>query len=185
MTNSSEEIPEEVIAEAERLTRLIKTTEDDEETDLYLDQRDDLLAEYEFVARIREEDDTLVCYPADWLDETGTVRIHEIENTNRAVEVPFAGPGEQGDYDFAATHNADLAERVRETHGQIHGANADAFAEFMSNHYARPMETASPDERAEFVTSYFPRNAWPSDEQREVVERSLDLIIETADAVDN
>ena len=181
MGESHDELPGDAVAEAERLTRLARDAVDDAEAAAYRDRRDELLAEYGYVARVRERDDTLVCYPADWLDEDGQVRVADVEDTGRAAEVSLAGPGEQGDYESAAEHNADLAARVREKHGGVHGANAAAFADFMSNHYARPMETASPAERAEFVAEYFPRNAWPSEEQRAAVERSLDLITETAE----
>ena len=38
------------------------------------------------------------------------------------------------------------------------------------------VETATPAERAEFLEEYFPRNVWPTDDQRAVVERSLGLV---------
>ncbi|WP_232687423.1 DUF7108 family protein [Halobacterium zhouii] len=183
MTDPVEDLPGDVTEEAERLTRLARDAADDDEAAAYRNRRDELLAEYGFVARVRE-DDTLVCYPEDWLDEEELVRVDDVENTDRAAEVSLAGRGEQGDYESAAEHNADLADQVRERHGGVHGANAAAFADFMSNHYARPMESATDTERAEFVSEYYPRNAWPSEEQREAVERSLELIDETADRQD-
>jgi hypothetical protein len=184
MSENSTDLPVDAVEEAERLTRLARDAVDDAEASAYRERRDDLLAEHGYVARVREDDDTLVCYPEDWLDDDGLVRVDDVEDTGRATEVSLAGPGEQGDYESAAEHNDALAARVREKHGGVHGANAAAFADFMSNHYARPMETASDAERSEFVSEYYPRNAWPSEEQREAVERSLDLIVETAEAVD-
>jgi len=61
-------------------------------------------------------------------------------------------------------------------------ANARAFADFMGNHYVRRMETAGQRELRDFLTEYYPRNAWPSDEQREAVYESLRLVFEVAEA---
>jgi hypothetical protein len=178
------DLPEDVVREAERLTRLARDAVDDNAADAYRDRRDGLLAEHGFVAHVRDSDDTLVCHPADWLDDEGTVHLGDVEDTDRAAEVSLAGPGEQGDYEEATARNEDLVARVREVHGDVHGDNAAAFADFMNNHYARPMDTASEREREEFLADYFPRNAWPTDEQRAVVERSLDLVFDVADADD-
>ena len=70
--------------------------------------------------------------------------------------------------------------RVREEHGDPHGANAHAFADFMGNHYAKRVEAATPAEREEFLEEYFRRNAWPTEAQRDAVERSLRLVEEIA-----
>ncbi|WP_336034862.1 DUF7108 domain-containing protein [Halobacterium yunchengense] len=175
------DLPEDAVDTAERLTRLARDAVDDAEAAAYRDRRDRLLADHGFVARVREGDDTLVCYPAEWVDDDGTVRLAEVEDTDRAVEVSLSGPGEQGDYEDAAARNADLVERVRDEHGDVHGDNAAAFADFMNNHYARPMDAAGDREREEFLAEFFPRNAWPSDDQRAVVEESLDLVFAVAD----
>jgi hypothetical protein len=71
-------------------------------------------------------------------------------------------------------HNASVVDAVAERAGPVHAANARAFADFMGNHYARRVETATPAELREFLTEYYPRNAWPSDEQRDVVVQSLE-----------
>jgi len=176
------DLPEDVVEEAERLTRLARDAVDDDAADAYRERRDELLADHGFVARVRDTDDTLVCYPSEWIDDEGTVRLGDVEDTDRAAEVSLAGPGEQGDYEDAAARNAELVERVREEHGDVHGDNAEAFAEFMNNHYARPMDTASAHERERFLADFFPRNAWPSDEQRETVEESLELVFAVAES---
>lgn len=177
------DLPDDVVDEAERLTRLARDAVDDAAANAYRDRRDSLLAEHGFVPRLRERDDTLVCYPDEWLDD-GRVQLDDVEDTDRAAEVSLSGPGEQGDYEEAAARNERLVERVRERHGDVHGDNAAAFAEFMNNYYARPMDTADDREREEFLAEYFPRNAWPTDEQRERVEESLALIFEVAADVD-
>lgn len=174
------DLPEDVVDDAERLTRLARDAVDDNAADAYRTQRDALLADHDHVARYRDADQTLVCYPEDWLDEQDRVDTETIEDTDRAAEVSLAGRGDQGDYETAAEHNEVLAKRVREAYGDVHGDTADAFATFMSNHYARPMETASDEERAEFREEYFPRNAWPSDEQLAQVEETLALVEDLA-----
>ena len=175
------DLPDDVVDEAERLTRLARDAVDDNAAEAYRDRRDELLAEYGFVARVRDDDHTLVCYPAEWLDDDGVVQLSEVEDTDRAAEVSIAGPGDQGDYEVAAERNEVLVERVRNEYGDVHGDNAAAFATFMNNHYARPMDTASEREREEFLAEFFPRNAWPTEEQREAVEQSLAFVSEVAD----
>jgi hypothetical protein len=65
--------------------------------------------------------------------------------------------------------------------GDRHADNASAFADFMSNHYARPVESATSDEVAEFLDEYYPRNVWPTERQRAIVKESIDLVFEAAD----
>lgn len=174
------ELPDDVVEEAERLTRLARNASDEAAAAAYREHRDDLLAEYGFVARVRERDDTLVCYPEEWLDDDGIVQLGDVEDTDRAAEVSLAGPGEQGDYEDAAERNAELVARVEDDYSAVHAENAAAFAEFMSNHYARPMDTASEHEREQFREEYFPRNAWPSAAQRERITETLRLVFEAA-----
>lgn len=177
------ELPTEVIDTAERLTRLARRAVDENEAAAYLRERDETLAEYGYVARVREEEPrtVLVCHPDEWLEE-GTVRTERIEDIDRAVERPLEGPGEEGDYERVERHNRRIVAEIEETAGNPHGANADAFADFMSNHYVRRVESASVNELREFLTEYYPRNAWPSDEQRNQIEDSLRLVFETTDS---
>jgi hypothetical protein len=174
------ELPEEAIAEAERLTRGARAATDPDEAAACRERRSSLLAEYGFTARVRTEDrDTLVLYPDEWVEE-GTVRPDRIENLDRGVERPLEGPGEPEDWAAIEAHNRNLAAAVAEEHGPVHGANAHALADFASNHYAKPIQELTESERAEFLAEYFPRNAWPSDDQKAVVEQSLGLVFETA-----
>lgn len=186
-------LPADVAEEAARLTRLARDAEEREpsagphqaesrgsqpprEAQVYRDRRDRLLARFGYISRVREEREgglTLVCYPEEWLDDEGVVRLDVDLDTTRAVELPLSGPGEQGDFEVAAAANDDLVEGVRQSHGEDHAANVRAFADFMSNHYARPATTASPAEVREFLEHYYPRNAWPTDEQAAMVEESL------------
>lgn len=179
--DTAEELPEGTVAEAERLTRLAREAIDDEERAAYLRDRGRLLAEFDYEARLREEDDTLVLHPTEWITG-GTVYPEEIDDIDRGVEVSLSGPGDPDEWDAVEDHNATIVERVREDGDEVHAANVRAFADFMGNHYARRVETASAAEIEEFLSEYFPRNAWPSDEQKEVVAESIELAFEVADA---
>jgi len=168
--------PEDVVEEVERLTRLARDASG-EEAEAHRERRADLLDDYRYRARVRD-DGTLVLYPDDWV-EGGTVDPATIEDTSRAVEISLTASGEWGD---VAEHNRAVARDVAAEHGGVHGENATAFVEFMNNHRARRIETASDADVREFLVEYFPRNVWPTDAQREAVEQSLRLVFETAGA---
>jgi len=174
------ELPRELREDAERLTRLARRATDDAEAAAYERDRDERLAEHGFAARIREADDTLVLHPSEWL-EGETAQLDRIEDTDRAVELPLSGSGDPGAWESVEEHNAAVVEAVDDRAGEVHAANARAFADFMGNHYARRVETATAAELREFLREYFPRNAWPSDEQREAVERSLEHVFAVTD----
>ena len=173
----SEQLPEDVIEEAKRLTRLARDREA-EEAAAYRERRADLLAEYDYRARIRDEDETLVLYPAEW-HAGDAVDPSSIEDTSRAVEVVLTAPDA---FEEVAEHNRSIARQVAAEHGGVHGENATAFAEYMNNHHARRGETASDREGEVFLEEYFPRNAWPSDAQQDTVEQSLRLVFQAAGA---
>jgi len=177
----TDELPASVVERAERLTRLARDAVDDAEADAYREDRADALAEHGFAANVREDDSgaTLVLHPDEWVAD-GTIRPDRVEDTDRAVEVSLSGPGDPDEWDAVDQHNREVVARVRDAHGDVHGDNAAAFADFMGNHYARPVESATDEEVAEFLAEYFPRNAWPSDDQRAVVERSLDYVFDVA-----
>ena len=213
-------IPDDVIEEAERLTRLARDADQREasegangetasrdadqgaapaaptdaappfddpyagptEAERYRERRDDLLADHGYVARVRSEDtgEVLVCHPSDWLDG-GTVVLDRVD-PEEAVEVRLSGTGDTDDWEAVETHNRAVAEAVAAAHGDAHGYNAHRLADFASNHYAKPLEALTPAEREEFLTEYYPRNSWPSDEQRRLVAESVELAREQADA---
>jgi len=174
------ELPRSVVEQAERLSRLARETVDDAEAEAYRERRAELVDEFDYAARVRHDDEaTLVCYPQEWLED-GVVQMDRIEDTDRAVEIPLSGPGDPDEWRAVDRHNRELVEQVREDHGEVHGRNATAFADFAGNHYAKPVESLTETEMEEFLDEYFPRNAWPSEEQTEVVERSLELVYETA-----
>jgi hypothetical protein len=176
---SGEELPEDLIAEAERLTRLARRAVDDTEAEAYRADREERLTEHGFTARVREEGtgEVLVCHPEEWV-EGGTIRTDRIDDTDRAIERRLSGPGEESAFERVDAHNRDVVARIEERAGEVHAANARAFADFMGNHYVRRVETATTDELRRFLGEYFPRNAFPSGEQRDVVEESLRLVFE-------
>ena len=142
------DLPPEVLEEAERLTRLAREVVDDAEATAYVDERDALLDSHDFTARIRA-------------DYTGDVLVCHPQ-----------------EWDAVEERNRAVAAAVEEDHGPVHGATASALADFMGNHYAKPIAEATPDELAEFKAEYFPRNAWPSDEQRALLDESVRLTVE-------
>lgn len=191
-SSNDADLPADVAEEAARLTQLARDADEREtmagpyqaddgsqpprEAQVYRDRRDQLLAHFEYVSRVREEREgglTLVCYPEEWLDDDGVVRLDAELDTSRAVEISLAGPGEQGDFEAAAAANDELVVDAREAYGEDHAANVRAFADFMSNHYARPVASATTAEVEEFLEHYYPRNAWPTDAQAAIVEESL------------
>lgn len=175
------DLPAEAVAEATRLTRLDRTATDPQAREAARERRDSVLGRYGYTARVREADATLVCYPAEWVTD-GTVRFERIEDTGRAVEVDLTDAGPADDWDAVDATNRALASRVREECGPVHGATADAFADYMSNHHARPITDATAADVEEFTTEYFPRNAWPSERQKAVLSRSLEHVLVLAES---
>lgn len=178
---SERELSDDVVDEAERLTRLARNAVDEDETTAYEHHREDLLSDHEFTARIREEDDVLVLHPDEWVED-GTIRVERIDDTDRAVEIPLSAPGDEDDWEAVEEHNATLVEEVAEEHGSVHAANCRAFADFLGNHYVRRVEDTTAAEVDVFLSEYYPRNAWPSDDQRDEIEQSLELLFEVVDA---
>ncbi|WP_306059493.1 DUF7108 family protein [Natronococcus wangiae] len=179
--SEDEELQGNVVNDAERLTRLARTAIDENERAAHLDRRDRLLDEYDFTARVREADDaTLVLHPAEWHAD-GVIRTDRIEDISRAIEIPLEGAEDPDDWGAVDERNRELAAEVRTTHGDVHGDNAIALADFFGNHYAKPIESATAAELEEFRTDYFVRNAWPSAKQRDVIDESIRLVFETAD----
>lgn len=175
------ELPEKTVEEATRLTKLAREAVDSGGATAYRKHRAELLDEHDFAARVREDGttETLVLHPEEWIED-GMIRPERIAEVERAIEVRIAGPEDPDDWEAIEEHNRAIAARVREEYDEIHGANADVFADFMGNHYAKPVEDATRAERAEFLAEYFVRNAWPSDAQKAVVERSLEHVEEAA-----
>lgn len=173
----SEEPSETVIERVTQLTRWARRATGPDAAE-YRERREELLEERGYVARIREgPTDTLVLYPAEWVDD-GTVRVDRIDDTDRGIERSLEGSTE--DWAVVEEHNRELADVVETEHGSVHGANALALAEFAGNHYGSKIEGLSKAALSEFLTEYFPRNAWPSAEQKAVVEQSIELTFEAA-----
>ncbi len=177
------DVPVEIVEEAERLTRLAREATDPDAAAHYRERRDELVTDHEYTPRLREDDDTLVLYPAEWM-ESGTVQLDRIEDTDRAVEVSLSGPGDADRYHEVAAYNDAVVAAVAEHAGDVHAATARTFAAFMSNHYVRPVDDATPAIREEFREEYLPRNGWPTDDQLAVVAESLDRIESIAETIE-
>uniref|UniRef100_UPI000678F5D8 DUF7108 domain-containing protein n=1 Tax=Halobellus rufus TaxID=1448860 RepID=UPI000678F5D8 len=177
---ATEEIPAEVVEESERLTRLVEEAAVEEAEAAYRERRDELVDEHDFTARVREEDDTLVLYPEEWVDD-GVVQFDRIDDTDRAVEVSLSGPDHGADWDAVEEANQAIVEAIEAEYGPDHAANVRTFADFMGNHYLKRVDEATADEREEFLTEYYPRNAWPSKEQESIVAESVALVDDVGD----
>jgi len=173
-------VPEEVVSEAERLTRLAADAAVEAEAAVYRGRREAIVDDHDLTARVRDADDTLVLYPEEWVED-GVVQVDRIEDTDRAVEVSLSGPDHGAEWDAVEAENEAIVAAVADEYGPTHAANVRAFADFMGNHYLKRVGDATDAEREEFLTEYYPRNAWPSAEQAAVVEESIALAMETAD----
>lgn len=200
--DATDGIPESALEEAVRMTKLARLvtgrdSQDDaspraaddrgrqpdsahSDPDTIRRHRDELLEQFGYIARVREESDgdVLVCYPDSWVDDQGVVHPDSIDDTGAAIEVQLSGRGDQGDFETAAAENQEIVDIVQNEWGDVHGANAAAFADFMSNHYARPIASATATEVDEFIAEYYPRNVWPTEEQAAVLEQSLRYVFE-------
>lgn len=177
-------IPSQVIQEATRLSRLAyrADTSDHDRSDErthYTNRRTDLLEQYDYTAHIRDDaDPTVVFYPTDWVTD-GNVDLDNIQDTGNAIERPLTG-GDGDDYDAVAPHNQSLVDTIADAYGEPHASNAAAFATFMNNHRSRRIETATAADITEFLEEYYPRNTWPTDDQRHCICRSLRYTLNTA-----
>jgi hypothetical protein len=175
------ELPESAIDSVERLTRLARNADDPAEAEAYRQQRASTLTEYGYTARVREEDtgDVLVCYPDEWVVD-GVVRPDRVNNTDRGIEIRLSGPGDPDEWADVEAENSAVVEEVRDEHGDVHAGTARILADFMGNHYAKPIAEITPEELSEFCEEYVPRNAWLTDEQRSILDTSVRLTIEHA-----
>lgn len=176
------DLPQAILDRAVRLARDERAADSPDGAERFSTRRGTLLDRYGYASRIREEESraVLVCYPQEWL-EGGTIVPGTIDDLSRAIEIPLSGPGDPDDWDALAEENARIAVAVEAKYGSDHGANVAAFATFMSNHRARSIATATPEDIEEFLEEYYIRNVWPSEDARAVVEASLAYAQDIAD----
>jgi hypothetical protein len=178
-TDDTGDLPADVVDEAERLTRLARNAVDEAEREAYRRERDAVLDEHGYVARVRTDDEVLVCYPDEWVED-GVVDPADVEDVDRGVERPLTGPADV-DWETAHERNETLADRVAEEYGPDHAANVRALGEFLSNHYRQPIDSATAPQLREFRDEYYPRNVWPSDRQKQLLGESIELAFTVAD----
>ncbi len=177
---SESPLPPHVVDTVERLTKRARNAVDERELQVYRERRGDILDEYEYRARIRDEERAvLVLYPEEWVED-GTVRPEHIEDIDRGIERPLEGVGD-GSWEAVESHNSELVKAVHRAHGPVHGANVRALADFAGNHYLKPIEDLTGEELTQFLEEYYPRNAWPSKDQRSVVETSIEYAFELSE----
>ncbi len=112
--------------------------------------------------------------------DDGVIRPERVDDIDRGVEIRLSGPGDPDEWAEIDAANRAVVEAVTETHGETHGANAELLADFMGNHYAKPISEATPDEIQEFRDDYVRRNAWPTAEQQSALDQSIRLTVEEA-----
>lgn len=180
--NSEPPVSDALLRRVVRLTRLARHAENEQLSQKYLAERSECLAGTGYRCRIREDsnDDVLVLHPREWLQDEA-IDPQAIENIDRAFELSLSGGKQSREWEAIDAHNRSLVDAVTESHGSIHGANVAAFADFMGNHHAQRIETATDEEVQVFLEEYFPRNAWPSERQASVVEESLRRVFAVAD----
>ena len=157
------------VKEAARLTRVALSGDEKAH-----ERRDAVAEEHGYEARVRE-DGVLVLHPADWLDEDGVIDM-EAFDADEAYEVPLDGRG----YDEARASNEALLDVFEETADEADIFNARAFVEFCENHHATAVENVGEEHVREFLDDYYIRNVWASEEAKERVEESLNLLLKEA-----
>lgn len=178
---SPEHLPEDVLDEAVRVTRLARNAVDEQARAAYRDAREHLLSEHDFTARVREDDDpVLVCYPSEWVED-GTVSLARIDDIDRGRERPLEDGTEPDDWERVHEHNRAIAADVAAEYGPVHGENARILTTYMSNHHGKFVEDATRTELRQFLCRYYLRNAWPTPDQESRVVDSLSLVFECAD----
>ena len=120
--------------------------------------------------RMREADSTMVCVPITWFEDE--VIVPERVDTADAIEIECA-PSAAG-YDAVAAANAEVAAAVGAAYGAAHGENAAIIARFMTAHLRRPIASMTEADRVAFSEFYL-RNAWPSDDAKEVIDQSVKI----------
>lgn len=169
---------------AERIRRLTIQLRAGDDT--ATDRRDRLLEASGARARVRQDDEgeTLIIYPERWVDGDGRVDPTDINDPSEAVSLPLVDTSTPSDDDWPEidAHNQAVADAVAELHGPVHGATAEALATYLSNHHLRRIEHATEAELRTFSDDYFIRNAWPTQQQRAVLEESIELAVDTATA---
>lgn len=144
-------------------------------------ERDAIAERHGYGVNVRETDDVLVCYPLDWLDGD-TVDPSAVEDTDRAVEVPLAGGGD--DVEAVREANDAVLDPVLDERDDAVAYNAAAFAEYCENHHRCRIGDVAAEDVAWFLEEYYPRNVWPPDGAEDRVEEALRAVFVRADRED-
>jgi len=177
--DDAEPLPDAVVDDAERLTRLARQAADESERKAYRADRDETLAAHDYTARVRDEDDTLVLYPDEWLDGD-TVELDRIDDTDRAVEIPLWA---------AATTRGPLLRPTTPRLSRLSARLTGRFTRPTPGRLRISWATITVDESrlrrltisSEFREEYYPRNVWADADQQAAVDASLEYLFAVAD----
>ncbi len=159
------------------MTRLAREVVDDAEADAYRTERDEILAEYDYTARIRNDEtgDVLVCHPVEWVDD-GVIRPERVDDIDRGVEIRLSAPatrtsGQRSRWNRAVVDAVTVAQ-VRHTRTRSCSLIQGITTRNRSRRRRRRNSGVS--------RRLCPRNAWPTAEQRSVLDQSIRLTVEEA-----
>lgn len=170
-TDSIDETVDRIVS----LTRAIRDAEDQAEQAHHERRRAKLLEAIDRRLHVREDDDGawVILYPAAWMDD-GTVDPDSIDDRTRAIERPVDPAAIERSFEVVDRHNRRVASAVERRFGPTHGETVDALATYLSNHHLTRIGDATPEQLQTFRRDYFIRNAWPTGEQRALVDRSIE-----------
>jgi hypothetical protein len=172
--SESDILPSSVQEKVVSLTRRSRR----ESNDNHLNRRDQILDKYDLEARVRDEDDTLVIYPTEWIDSNGNIDFSEVDDKNNAIEISLSGPNKDADWEEVYQYNMRIVSRVRDEFGDVHAKNIEEFGEFLANHYLKKITEATEEEKKDFMNEFFVRNVWSTDKQESVLDDSLEIVEE-------
>ncbi len=102
------------------------------EADAYRTERDEILAEYDYTARISNDETGTYSSAIPSKGDDGVIRPERVDDIDRGVEIRLSGPGDPDEWAEIDAANRAVVEAVTEAHGETHGANA-ALASLWSN----------------------------------------------------
>ena len=173
LTDTEDELIDRIV----ELSRQIISEVDQTAIKSLEERRDRLLEHLPYRVYIRSDTDepVLVLYPESWIHD-GIVDPDRIDSIDEAIERPLSSTVTEDDWADIHRHNMSIAKEVADRFGPVHGANIQALASFLSNHYLTRIEDINSAQLREFRDEYFVRNAWPTVEQKVVLDRSIKIV---------
>lgn len=159
------------------LTRSLESIPEGPDRERLLDRRRRLLDSLSMCCHVRRGPigDVVVLFPASWV-VGGTVELDRIDDIDEAIERPLDDQTTEDDWAAIHEHNLAIAEAVERRCGPVHGETVRALATYLSNHHLCRIEDATPTQLETFKEDYFERNAWPTEEQGVLLDRSIEML---------